>query len=51
MYNQFPPLLEVEMVKKMGPIHKKFENPFAQTFEPSLDDTHSAAPIGYTGVV
>ena len=49
--NQFPYTLEQEVVSKMAPINNNVDPNTVANFMPVLDNTHDAAPIGYTGVV
>jgi len=48
-YNNFPPTLEEEMVKKMAPI--VVDSSSNLDYKPVLDGLHDAAPIDYEGVI
>jgi hypothetical protein len=48
-YNDFPPTLEEEMVKKMAPI--VVDDSSNLDYKPVLDGLHDAAPIDYEGVI
>lgn len=48
-YNDFPPTLEEEMVKKMAPI--VVDSSSSLDYKPVLDGLHDAAPIDYEGVI
>jgi hypothetical protein len=48
-YNDFPPTLEEEMVKKMAPI--VVDGSSNLDYKPVLDGLHDAAPIDYEGVI
>ena len=48
-YNDFPPTLEEEMVKKMAPI--VVDSISSLDYKPVLDGLHDAAPIDYEGVI
>ncbi len=49
-YNNFPPTLEEEMVKKMAPMVIDNNNSNLD-YKPVLDGLHDAAPIDYEGVI
>ena len=50
-YNDFPPTLEEEMVKKMAPLVIDNHSGPHLNFKPVLDELHDAAPIDYEGVI
>jgi len=50
-YNQFPPTLEEEMVKKMAPLVVDNSSGPHLDYTPVLDSLHDAAPIDYEGVI